>query len=473
MYPTDPGPLEYKGSDDRPLDDDAAILKQLGLRHELRREFTKFSSISLGMAVLGCAQSIAATANIPLLLGGPATLVWSWAIGSVGCMAMASSVAELVSAYPTAGSVYTATAFVYPSKYRSSITFITGWVNLVGQIAAPASGAFAVSQMIYATVTIGTNGSFVPSKGQTMGLFVGLNILVGIFSTFPTLFQHRIASIYGMSILIIRSYFIKFDPCTVYATLVAAFAVIIGIPTGGRGHLASADFVWTRIIDNSGWNNRGFAFFLGLYSVQWVLTGYDACAHMSEETKHPAVVAPVAITLSVAITAVVGFFVNVSLCYGIRDLNSLPGPTGLVFSQILWDNLGGGGAIFVMSLIITPLLLGVGAVQLVTVRAIYALSRDNGLPDGKLLSKVWKVTQTPVNALIFVVIISILFGLLSFASSVAVCMIQSVALDLSYAIPVFGKVLIHFQSNPDTEFTPGPFHMGKWGYYVNMYAISW
>ncbi|KAF8523466.1 amino acid/polyamine transporter I [Hysterangium stoloniferum] len=438
--------LEYKRSDTiQQQDDDSAILRQLGLKHELRREFTRFSTISLSMAIMGCAQSIAPTANTPLLLGGPATLVWSWAVGSVGSMAIATSVAgifpslisELVSAYPTAGGVYTSTAFVYPSRYRTSVTFINGWffrVNLVGQLAAPASGAFAVTQMIYATVTLGTNGSFVPSKGQTVGLFVGLNILLGIMSSFPTVFQNRIASTY------------------LFATLIGAFAVIIGVPVGGRGHLASSEFVWTRIIDNSGWNNRGFAFFLGLFSVQWVMvpkTGYDACAHMSEEVKRPAFVTPIAITLSVTITAVVGFFVNVSLCYGVRDLNSLPGPTGLVFSQILWDNLGRAGAVFVMICIIIPGLLGTGASQLVT----------NGLPDRKLLSKVWGVTQTPTIALVFLVTISILFGLLLLASSVA--------------IPILGKLLIHYQSNPDTEFKPGPFYLGKWGYYVNMYAIAW
>lgn len=37
----------------------------------------------------------------------------------------------------------------------------------------------------------------------------------------------------------------------------------------------------------------------------------------------------------VIITAILGFFVNVSLCYGIRDLTVLPGPTGLAVSQVV------------------------------------------------------------------------------------------------------------------------------------------
>ena len=38
--------------------------------------------------------------------------------------------------------------------------------------------------------------------------------------------------------------------------------------------------------------------------------------------------------LLVTFTAVLGFFLTISLCYGISDLGTLPGPTGLVFAQV-------------------------------------------------------------------------------------------------------------------------------------------
>lgn len=43
--------------------------------------------------------------------------------------------------------------------------------------------------------------------------------------------------------------------------------------------------------------------------------------------------------LLVIITAILGFFVNVSLCYGIRDLTALPGATGLAVSQVISPSL--------------------------------------------------------------------------------------------------------------------------------------
>jgi hypothetical protein len=90
--------------------------------------------------------------------------------------------------------------------------------------------------------------------------------------------------------------------------LAAIFAVIIGIPVGGRGNLAPSSFVWgsviiviylhlrtfdfsslSQIIDQSGWNNRPFVFLLGLLSVQWVMvrslvTKTAQACHDSDDT---------------------------------------------------------------------------------------------------------------------------------------------------------------------------------------------
>lgn len=43
-------------------------------------------------------------------------------------------------------------------------------ITVVGQLATPASVNFAGALMIYAAVTIGTDGSFIPSTGQVLGL---------------------------------------------------------------------------------------------------------------------------------------------------------------------------------------------------------------------------------------------------------------------------------------------------------------
>ena len=81
---------------------------------EFMREFTSFSTFSYAMSIFGVCSSVAVTFSTPLLLGGPASVVWCWAIGAVFALPLAASIAELVSAYPTSGALYTASAQLVP-----------------------------------------------------------------------------------------------------------------------------------------------------------------------------------------------------------------------------------------------------------------------------------------------------------------------------------------------------------------------
>ena len=53
------------------------------------------------------------------------------------------------------------------------------------------------SQMIYAAVTISTDGTFVASTGQILGLYVGVTVAIGILNSLPTKWLHRIIKFYG------------------------------------------------------------------------------------------------------------------------------------------------------------------------------------------------------------------------------------------------------------------------------------
>jgi amino acid transporter len=77
------------------------------------------------------------------------------------------AVAELVSAYPTAGGMYFVTKNVVPPEHAAIWSWIIGWCNLLGQTAGVASVAYTVSQMILATASMnsafdGTTYAFSP-----------------------------------------------------------------------------------------------------------------------------------------------------------------------------------------------------------------------------------------------------------------------------------------------------------------------
>lgn len=75
-------------------------------------------------------------------------------------------VAELVSAYPTAGGMYYVTKHVVPEKHVAAWAWIIGWCNFLGQAAGVASLAYTISQMILATAVMHTfeqgEASFTP-----------------------------------------------------------------------------------------------------------------------------------------------------------------------------------------------------------------------------------------------------------------------------------------------------------------------
>ena len=67
------------------------------------------------------------------------------------------AVAELVSAYPTAGGMYFVTKHVVPKEHVALWAWIIGWCNFLGQSAGVASLAYSVAQMIMAAVVMNSN----------------------------------------------------------------------------------------------------------------------------------------------------------------------------------------------------------------------------------------------------------------------------------------------------------------------------
>lgn len=81
-------------------------------------------------------------------------------------------------------------------------------------------------------------------------------------------------------------------------------------PPGADSH-AQASYVFTETVNQSGWSSNGFSVLLGLLSVCWTMTDYDATAHISEEVKKASVRAPVAIIIAVAGTGIFGWVYNI------------------------------------------------------------------------------------------------------------------------------------------------------------------
>ncbi|KAJ5808576.1 hypothetical protein N7474_009845 [Penicillium riverlandense] len=440
-------------------DDDELLLARIGYKQELRREFSKWSTVSYAISILGVLGSVPATFGSPLAAGGPATAVWCWLIGSCMAMCIGSSVAELVSAYPTAGGMYFVTKHVVPADQVPIFSWIQGWCNLLGQTAGVSSVAYTISQMLLACVSMNSDlvdgkYSYTPTALETVLVSIGLLCIIGIICSLTTKTLHRII--------------LWFAPINMTATVCICIALLYLTPDK-----QPASWVFTHFTDGSGWGSKVFSFFLGFLSVAWTMTDYDGTTHMSEETHDAAIRGPVAIQTAVLVSGVFGWLLTVSMCFCLTDFESiLKSPTGLPAAQIFL-NAGGkrGGTAMWAFAILVQFFTGCSA-MLADTRMAYAFARDEALPFSKFISKVNPMTHTPVNAVWFVVFFSVALNCIAIGSTQTATAIFSVtapALDISYV----SVILAHQIYKTKVKFIEGPFTLKKWGTPINYVAIVW
>ncbi|KZF21759.1 amino acid permease, variant [Xylona heveae TC161] len=440
-------------------DDDERLLARIGYRQELRREFTKWSTVSYAISILGVLGSVPATFGSPVMAGGPATAVWCWFIGSCIAMCIASSVAELVSAYPTAGGMYFVTKHVVPPEHVAIWAWVVGWCNFLGQTAGVSSVAYTVAQMILACASMNSQFvdgaySYSPTALQTVLLTLLLLCIMGIICSLTTKSLHRII--------------LWFAPINITASVGICVALLVLTP-----EKQSARWVFTEVTDGSGWSSKGFSFLLGFLSVAWTMTDYDGTTHMSEETHDAAIRGPVAINAAVLVSGALGWMLTVTFCFCMKDFDGIiNSPTGMPAAQIFL-NAGGktGGTIMWFFVILIQFFTGCSA-MLADTRMAYAFARDDALPFSSFWSKVNQVTRTPVYAVWLVVILSTCLNCIGIGSSqtvVAIFNITAPALDLSYIAVILARRVYERQ----VKFIDGPYSLGRWGLPINAVAISW
>ncbi|KIM41772.1 hypothetical protein M413DRAFT_71244 [Hebeloma cylindrosporum] len=440
-------------------DEDDRELVALGYKPSFKREFTNLATISFAFSIMGLCSSIATTFNTPLLLGGPASVVWCWILGASMCFTLGASIAEIVSAYPTCGGLYTASAQLVPKKHRARVGWLVGWLNILGQIAGISSTEFGLANMILSAANVGRDGAFEITTGKVVGLFTGLLVVHGLLNSLAT--RHLASLTKGF----------------VFVNLGTTFVIIIVLlAKTARSDMHPASYVFGSggIVNQTGGWNTGIAFLFGLLSVQW--TDYDATAHISEEVRRAAYAAPSAIFIAVVGTGLIGWLLNIILVLCSGPLENLPGASGSAFLEILVLRAGKAGALVIWVFVCATAFFVVQTALHAASRTVYAFSRDHGLPDGGFFGRNSKKTLTPLRAIWFTTFVSVLPGLLDLASPIAanaIFSLTAMALDLSYIIPIFCRRVFH--SHPEVMFKPGPFYMGDgWlGLACNIACIGW
>jgi amino acid transporter len=261
--------------------------------------------------------------------GGPADLVWGYLLVGLLVIVVGSGMAEICSAYPTSGGLYY-WAGRLGGKSGPAWSWFTGWFNVLGQVAVTAGIDFGFATFFLAFLDP-TTGWAVTTHNQL--IIYGAVLLV-----------HASLNSFGVRVVAFLS-----DVSAWWHLLgvLTITIVLLAVPA----HHASAHYVFATFENQTGFRSGVYVFFIGLLFAQYNFPGYDASAHMTEETHDAARSGPRGIVTSIVVSLVAGLILMTTVTYATTDYaNELGSPTGVPPLQIFLDALGrhGGELLFVI-----------------------------------------------------------------------------------------------------------------------------
>lgn len=459
---------------DRPLElmDDTERLHQLGYAQELNRRLSRFSNFAISFTIISILSGCLTLYGYGLTHGGPPSMIWGWVIVGGLVMFAGVSMAEICSSFPTAGGLYYWAAKLAPGKSGPAWSWFTGWFNLLGQVAVTAGITFGAGYSVGAFIQL-VSGNTQWTTNPRVVLLTGILLLIqGLINTF------------GVDIVAL------FNKISVWWHLVGVAVIVILLFIAPHSHShQSMGFLF----GSSGYHAFGglsgfkapiYVLMLGLLVAQYTFTGYDASAHVTEETHNAAIAGPKGIISSIWVSWIAGFVLLVGVSMAIPHFTNgfsvtLGGSKLASYADftggVPWANAfvyATGrvvGEMLILVVIGAQFFCGIASVT-ANSRMIYAFSRDGAVPGSKFWHQVSKRTHVPVHSAWFGAVGAFILTLPALKSGVAYAAVTSIAvigLYVSYLIPVFLRRI-----NP-SAFTPGPWKLGKWGPLFGWIAIVW
>jgi len=443
------------------LSDDEQHLADLGYKQELHRSWSGFSNFAISFSIISILAGCFTTFGQAWNNGGPVAISIGWPIISAFILVIGLCMSELVSAYPTSGGIYW-----WASKLGGvKAGYYTGWLNLAGLVAILASVAYGAAIYLNTFIDLFSDGYASDFLGGNYlyQQFFWFVVLLGVITALNIFSSHLLAVINNVS---------------VWWHVFGAAIIIVVLIVAPDSH-QSLSFVFKERINNSGFGGGDgvqFWFYvlpLGFLLTQYTITGYDASAHLSEETQGAANSAAKGIWQSILYSAIGGWILLLAFLFAATETDLINSADPAV------NPYGQGSVIAILSSALSPGLLKLvifismsgqiycsTACMTSTSRMIFAFSRDGAVPGSKLWSKV-NANGTPRNAVLLGAVAGLVLTLPALYKSpsgaptafYAVVSIGVIGLYLAFAIPIW------YRWKAGDSWQPGSWTLGakyKW-----------
>ena len=378
------------------LSDDEKQLAELGYKQELNRTWSGFSNFAISFSIISILAGCFTTFGQAWNNGGPVAISWGWPIIAAFILIIGLCMSELVSAYPTSGGIYWWACKLGGPKAG----YYTGWLNLIGLLAVDASVAYGCATFFDLSLS-SLSSSWAEGYSLTRVFWMFL-IVLALTASLNIFGGHLMALMNNIS---------------VWWHVIGAAVIVVILVVLPDSHMSFSD-VFTMRVNNSGGladgatDGFGYWFYvlpLGFLLTQYTITGFDASAHLSEETQGAANGAARGIWQSIFYSAIGGWILLLAFLFAVQDADAVTaggGGVAVIFAQALSAQTAG----FVLLIASIGQFFCTSACLTSTSRMLFAFSRDGAVPGAPLWATL-NANKIPANAVIVSSVIAALITL--------------------------------------------------------------
>ena len=361
--------------------DDESLLHRLGYAQELFRGMGGFQNFAISFTIISILAGCLTSYSVGMEHGGPSSIIWGWLLVGLMSTIISLAMAEIASAYPTAGGLY-----YWASRLGSpGWGWATGWFNLIGQVAVTAAIGYGLA----------TFGAVL--LDYWFGYFQQMN---DIFGASGNASYYLLYAFFMLCACLINLFNIRItaglNTISAYWHMIGvAFIVIVLIIV--PDHHQSLSYVFTETVNNSGYGGGTtslssptfwFVWGLGLLLAQYTITGFDASAHTAEETQRASRMAATGMWTSVVASVIFGWILLLAVTFAIPSTQFALDNIGTVVPSIWAESMSQSWAEALLFICVIAQFFCLTASVTSASRMMFAFSRDRAVPGHSLWRRV-------------------------------------------------------------------------------------
>src|SRR3954470_7858744 len=291
----------------RPVSADEQLLQKLGYKQELARRMSGFSNFSISLSIICILAGGITSFQVGFCSVGGASIGLGWPLVCTFSMIVAATMAQVASAFPTAGGLYHWASILGGKGWG----WITAWFNLVGLLTVIAAVNSGTYDFIAGAFHLPQGASSPGVKGSAVAAII---ISHAIFNHKGIRLTSRLIDLSGYLIFIVAALLtlalLIYAPSHDFTRLIQ-FTNYSGIPTEAPVFPRTSNIIWL--------------FALGFLLPAYTITGFDASAHTSEETVDAASNVPRGIVRSVLISSLFGWVMLIAIVLAVPNMDQAAG----------------------------------------------------------------------------------------------------------------------------------------------------